>query len=345
MLLDLILKTKQRLLFKRIFVFSLVFYVSLILNAKEQSCFQFLQKDQIQDLQYFEGRNIFTRSVPVVWREDKNQNLEEYFKDIELKPKRIARALNDLAVFENFRPQTVVYPSAGYDGATGFLVAPNITTVVGIDNHPFMNTFAESLTPEPYVSLNDRGRGRTVISEVDFKNFVAEIILARLDSALPNFRLLKVLHVHDLTKDNLESSALSHGVIIFDTGEGTPIRRYIHLQSPVLNDYEMRPTSWWKYVVLQNDFQILIRKAAMSFYNYPIGLELIRHLKQNQGLLIDGDNDTGSFPNYDLDQELEETPRISLQISSFGYASVTKVYFFLKNKNKNKIPLPNSLKH
>jgi hypothetical protein len=343
---DNISEDKSLCLIKAIFCLIILFYSAIHLNAKEQSCFYFLHNDQIQDLKYFEGRNIHTRLIPVEWSEQDDPNLVEHFKNLERKPKLIAHTIDDLGLTKQLNLKTVLYPSAGYDATTGFLVTSHVTTVVGIDNHPFMNTFAKSLTPEPFFSVNDKGQGWTVISEVDFKNFVGEIILARLKAAIPGFRLHKVLHVQDSTKDNLDSSFLSHGVIVFDTGEGTLIRRYIHLQSPVLNDYEMRPTSWWKDIVLQNNFQILIRKAAMSFYNYPIGLELIRHLKENQGLLIDGDNDVGSFPSYDLDQELAETSRLKLPISGFGYDSVTKIYFFLnENKNKNEIPIPQFVKH
>ncbi len=350
---DSIVKLLNIKLFYLIMAFG---FMALPFKAEAKGlCLKFLKLNFHQhkpyELVYFEGRDIKVNPIPirlppnnnVVVAESSDEfnfdgNLQDIYpfgnnfasqiRDIERKPKLIARSLQELGFNREHKLNTLVYPSAGYDAATAFLLWPEITRVVGIDDHPFARSNIKYLAPDPYISHYDKELGYTMVMEVDSKEYMAEVILARLISAFPKIRFKAVYQITDYTLGDYESVRLSHGLILFDTGDGTPIRSYVHLESPTLNGYERKSTFWWRENILNQGFQVLIRKAAMSFYGYPIGLELIGHLKTNHGLLIDGDNDTSSFLSYDYSEQLFGVPRIKIPVARFGYSSYTQLYVF-----------------
>lgn len=182
--------------------------------------------------------------------------------------------------------QTVLYPMIGIDAPMGFLLFPGATTVIGLDKVPFMLSEPsqdQAIQPriEPlgtWMHWRDVSKGGAL----------ADRIIGALREKLPGFRLkavralysgsspITIMDLYDYSVSGPEKLSLLengiphwHGVIEFDTGDGTPLRRYVHINAnPFQHDYsrtEGRVRPWWWQVLNETRLDALITKAAINF--------------------------------------------------------------------------------
>lgn len=203
-------------------------------------------------------------------------------------------------VIPNFTGESLLYPAAGFDAATPFLLLPRLRQVTAIDNHPFLLP-ANANVP---IAVNPEGlehptRGFMRVDEVGFFFEMAPVILGRLALAFPRLRVLS-LTLYD-------TATMHHGRIIFDEGPGTMLREYNHLQiigelaqrvagEEVLQNFSATPSAeseieWLQAELLSQRYSALLSKGGMQFMESPLGKALISAFEKTSGALwIDADH-------------------------------------------------------
>lgn len=157
----------------------------------------------------------------------RNEN-KQYPKDLKKIGEKLARK-TQLAR----SPKVVLYPMSGYDGAAPFLAFPSVTTVIGIDNHalvgetePALNIKTATLPITPQIS----GQAwASTLNDVNGENNMAIPVLQTLSKGIPGFRFRQMTVNKNKIRGEFRRDTLVDGIIEFDTGDNTPVRRYIHL--------------------------------------------------------------------------------------------------------------------
>lgn len=271
--------------------------------------------------------------------------------------RRIDKALQVRAFLENVpksaRVRTVVYMASGYDSTSPFQVFKNAVLVIAIDQHPF------SLNPSKPMELKkplDRGHEWTVWTEVDGAGSLAPSLIGRLKSELPNFRLKKVLSFNEPAQNVLrapgnpyqrefetEHRALSHGLIEFDTGPGSTVRQYIHIDSSIPVDNRAAPRPWWTDILVRSPPDAILVKGAMntygtesSFNDHSSAAEVTVALARRGGIIVDGDSIlwpwTWQMERLHPKRDFPKIIRHETSIFNFGYRSLT-IYEILGESN------------
>lgn len=234
--------------------------------------------------------------------------------------------LNTFASGASLRPRSLLYMASGQDSITPFMMFSSIESVVAVDVYPFFES-REQLVP---------GRG-IVNSEAQFDRWdmvsesktMAEGLVGRILMAFPRARIreIKLFTDYQNQKDGLP---LRHGLIVWDEGENTPVRRILYLQS--LDDLisahasQTSVTSTRLYSIrlsfqkpaflealLKTKFDALLAKGSMAAYGFEtavrirvnsdagpgMGSMLWKKFYQNGGLIVDADGTHWPFLNED----------------------------------------------
>ena len=220
---------------------------------------------------------------------------------------------------------TVLYMASGFDGASPFLAFENMRTVFAVDQHPFVK---DPSLPIRLRIPDDGDRGYTLISTVnDQAQSLASAILWRLSQSIQNFRAIRVVAFTDPTATEMGRPA-QHGLIEFDSGPGTQVRRYIHIDADIGSEYRPGQQPWWLARVLRHGIDGLLVKGAMSVYANASKTDIkspardvTRYLMKNGGIIVDGDSTPtwpwSTAPALHSQVSVNHTP-----IQQFGYSSV-----------------------
>jgi hypothetical protein len=239
---------------------------------------------------------------------------------------------------------TVFYPFAGSDGAAAFRLFPNATTVVALENNPFLFELPKPKEKLTYPKgLSGAWRHWTSISRDDY---LGARVLGGLEQAVPGFRLRKVEIIRRpelqfLNNDHLGRGPSTHGRIEFDTGPGTPVRQYIHLDTYVPPNKVASSASvgneWWAQEVERLKPDATIVKASMSLLHPQAGEIQIPGLRQkvhqwmsdSHGLLVEGKMDPESqagTTGWEFTGHSAKAPnQIEMKGVEFGYTKEVRV--------------------
>ncbi len=220
---------------------------------------------------------------------------------------------------------TVLYMASGFDAGSPFLVFENARTVFAVDQHPFVKDPA--LPIRLRIPDNDHD-GYALISTVnDQAQSLASTILWRLSQSISNFRLIRVAAFTDPTATTIGRPA-QHGLIEFDSGPGTQVRQYIHIDANIGSEYLPGQQPWWLARILRHGIDGLLVKGAMSVYANASktdvaspAREVTRYLMKNGGIIVDGD----TTPAWPWNTAPALHPQVSVShtpIQQFGYSSV-----------------------
>lgn len=268
--------------------------------------------------------NPYVREVitnPDVVKQAEMRQLEQLSSDI-----KTARSVQDEV---SKQPQarkidTVLYMASGFDGGSPFLVFENARTVFAVDQHPFVK---DPSLPIRLRIPDDGDRGYTLITTVnDQAQSLASTILWRLSQSIQNFRPIRVMAFTDPTAAGTGRPA-QHGLIEFDSGPGTPVRQYIHIDANIGSEYHPGQQPWWLARVLRHGIDGLLVKGAMSVYANASktdvaspARDVTRYLMKNGGIIVDGD----STPTWPWNTA-KLSPQVTVSrtgIYQFGYSSV-----------------------
>ena len=188
-------------------------------------------------------------------------------------------------------PRTILYPYSSYDAATPRILFPDAETIVVWDMGPFVKSTSTKVTAQ-LSDIEMAGDFHTTGQSDDIAS-VADAVVMRLALTTKNFRLRKVTAIREDKKawlmPNWDRQPV-HGVIEYDSGPDTPIKRYIHINNMISEAvYQQQP--WWHEQLLIHGFDVLILKAQTEGFKQMKKLErqLLTSLKYHNGFLLDGD--------------------------------------------------------
>jgi hypothetical protein len=213
--------------------------------------------------------------------------------------------------------ETILYPSSGFDAGNAFTIFPEAKTIIGIDNHPFLignrSIIRAKVALDANYSYTHVGAVHTLTENLG----AAPFIVGELASSLSSFRLLTI-------QEYKQKAEISHGVIEFDRGPGTPIQRYIHVNGelPYLDD----PIPTWMTSITEGGYQALLAKGSETIFDHDSGGDLLLvHLAQNGGLFVDTD---GIFLSQRWIDQNTAFSKTSVPSSKLGYNRSTSLILF-----------------
>lgn len=182
--------------------------------------------------------------------------------------------------------KTVFYPAAGSDGVLGFKLFEDARLVIGLDDHPFYLSDQRIISTDIKV-LQEQSYGWEFANEIGESRTLAESFFNKLYMRFPEARVLNVLVSKNRRLEGMNA------IIDFDLGEGTEIRRYIH----VFADSKRKKylSEMVEEILIQNNIEAVIAKGSMEIFkpgtkDYDtFGKELIDHMINKKGILVDGD--------------------------------------------------------
>lgn len=239
--------------------------------------------------------------------------------------------------------KTAFYPLSGVDGGIVQLF-PEARLLIGIDDHPFLQIPADGETILIHRSPVEAFRRTEEISrdQTAFGIFAGQRVIGAMASSVPNFRLLEVTVF--VTEENVsisEKDRLVHGLIDFDSGPGTPLRRYLHVNAKLVRGLNYKTSWWFRGLDRWVPDAVIIKGAQGLFYPsgnesrdaHPLRRDILKWLRWSRGYLIEGDNRASMPPVYsygvdDLeptwelseDERFENTASVILTGLLYGYS-------------------------
>ena len=229
--------------------------------------------------------------------------------------------------------KTIFYPFASYDAATPRLLFPEADTVLAIDDAPFVRSIDAKVKPDlDKTEVYDGSFHLT--SQSELSESVANAIVARLQLTTKNFRLRKITAIQEKPEAWLysykrdEQLGPTHGIIEYDSGPGTAIKQYIHINN-YISDELMEKQPWWYVQLKEHGFEALLQKAAaggIESYTKTMTADIIEILTKNKGVFLDGDNHTKA------EAEMKQKGAFTYKLPEFkGYGDGRIVLFPNRN--------------
>lgn len=236
--------------------------------------------------------------------------------------------------------RTVLYPAVGFDAGLAFRIFPSAETVIGIDNHPFWFPERAKHVDEGYAGA----RGHQIMShwsfvrEVHKMRGVKESVVNAIRRSAPTVgghpvRILRVIDID--TPSLIWDTPVVHGIVEFDNGPGTLLRRYIHINSSMsLGRTDRHGLYEWRNELLAMPIDAIFQKAGMQFFvdqeRTYAGL-LVKALRRKGGVIIDGDSGSGTAnPVWPLATSVNQPSDVNIintKIRGLGYGYVQIVKF------------------
>jgi hypothetical protein len=238
--------------------------------------------------------------------------------------------------------KTVLYPLVGADGGVAFKIFPHATRVIGTDRVPFA----------PDLSIASRAKIR--VEELplyryegsgEVRNDTTPLFLrtlGRIARSTEGFRLRRVVLFVEPAKP---AEVRCHGVIEFDSGPGTSVRRYIHINHASLDDEALEEAWWARTMERHLRPQAVIVKAAVdvflprremtsSVFNHALTSyrdSILRWLTAERGLLLE-DWSLECRPAKPLSWELSgrdrlvgSSPPLVVEGAHYGYDGLIEI--------------------
>lgn len=248
--------------------------------------------------------------------------------------------------------RSLIYPASGFDSSTPFQIIEDLRLVIGIDDHTFFSRpigaavepdvgpedHSEPFLPPGSNQVVHQNQGFTHYTRADSVRSFADVIVGRILDLSPNVRIREVrgffpAHFREQSRWN----EMPHGLVVFDFGEGTPVRTYVHLQVETSRSKGERATSPAGHAILERlselDFDALLAKGSQGFFapseSNKAARALVSALVQRNGLWLDGNGaamTSVSFSPTGIRNllstwrlESSSCPLIRTNIRGFGY--------------------------
>jgi hypothetical protein len=232
--------------------------------------------------------------------------------------------------------KTIFYPLAGRESALGFLLFPQAETVVTVCDVPFRRAEPINAAVSPIEAWSHTEDVRTEENPVGalIGSIVAHIPSSRVKSVqyfetepgdIARARAAFQGYEMDERARVLISGAGEHGVISFDTGDGTPVRKFIQLNALVHSNI---PDPWWVSVLERSGFDAAIVKAAAGTFaggnSRQTQQRLEAILRSKNGILIQGLDDFTGGPELEgVRLDGAQTAQVKMFFGYMGQAVLT----------------------
>lgn len=225
--------------------------------------------------------------------------------------------------------ESVLYPMCGADSGLAFGVFPDAKVVIGIDDSEFV-------APGDHLSYSRVTRPTWTYSGFDRDNpEIVNNIIGSIAHTVPSFRLRRVFFLESPNENHLspresqkwlDPRSRHHGIVEFDNGEGTPVRRYIHLDHLMGN----APNSWLvKLLKAWGPKAVLIKAAHQRFSNgfNRFDRSLISNLlEKSGGILVEGGENAGPQEwEFSPPEGFSETDSRQLRDVRYGYTGNVQI--------------------
>ncbi len=280
------------------------FFVNPCYSAPiNQTCSTVIQGSMVES--YFKSLQAkLKNSLPVVGADEKGglsealQRLSSFdfeLSGLELSHSYIREFSQKNAMYlHKYFGSKILYPSAGFDADTPFLLFPGASLVVAVDDHPFVNESAKSVTPAVLESKNTQYIPFRQVDKSEHQ--MADVILWRLGRAFSGIRI----HGVRAYTQSVGRKVYTHGWIAFDTGEGTRVRNYVHIQTTHRDQlHSLEGLEWVEATQKWMRFDILV-KGSMDFFSpvmmldsYSPARKLVPHALRYSGSILDLDMSLG----------------------------------------------------
>lgn len=261
-----------------------------------------------------------------------------------IEPTGLTALKDNIAIFSELfegSTGTILYPAVGTDAITAFKLFPEASVLIGIDNNPFVNSEAETLS---LLESETERSSYQVYSDVGYQTYnkkrnVVEFIVTDLRSAFPELviKSIKLIKIPAPTNPNNFSYS---GKIEFIAEAGGPVKTYYHLHLPFISvlgttsqgrnnpDFSSLITS-----IIRFGFDVVISRASMDFFNLEnhkaiaslgFGKDILEYLFNQGGLLVDGD----LIASNSAEKMNDEFPNVKLVSTKFMLNSRKHPYYY-----------------
>lgn len=242
---------------------------------------------------------------------------------------KIRNAMRDHGI-RPARIQISLYPLIGTDSTLAFLLFPNLITNIGIDNHPFWRQILKAGEKMPVIRGPSAMRDTV---EIDAEEVVGPRQIAALAGIIPRFRLRRLLIFEsaEMLGWSSELTAAIHGLLEFDQGPGTPIRRHLQLQLDVSDYSKARPTELLRTVLRSTPDVLLVQRAFHHYGNSPsLRASMLRLIRNRHGIILEGRERTDTQAwEFSRHKTLPgATKDIVVDDVTFGYWDQARLYKF-----------------
>jgi hypothetical protein len=258
--------------------------------------------------QFISAEKIRKKETPT--SESSEEDSNEYVSD--------SRYLRDLDVVKNLVRKNfaehadipvALYVASGSDGAIAHRILSPILSV-GVDVHPVLKgNVVERSRLDVYPNTGTRFRHTVDIDRMDDE--LAPRLIGAFYRQVRGFRLrgffvfntMEVLNRHDRRFHDHKPGAYhrrraSHGLLVFDTGPGTPLRAHLQIQQDLTPEIDVRETWWFKKFTQNYGPRFaLIEKASHGAYDagdgdvekmWALRNSLRNAITESKGLWIEG---------------------------------------------------------
>lgn len=214
----------------------------------------------------------------------------------------------------NKKIKTVVYPLSGFDAQTPFQIYPDADVVYGIDGEPFMSPEESGQTVEYFpLPYNPARSSYSTIGQVMMQKTQVKPLLTRLAGNIKGFRLrqvegFRISGAKEIPRTRsqggkyvTEPAVPMHGLIEFDTGPGTPARKYYHIND-VFSAEDNIENRWWYKDVLGHIDGMLVKASMGQLKSVSIEGAFLHLLESSHGILVEDGSAYGGMTTSDATQ-------------------------------------------
>ena len=192
------------------------------------------------------------------------------------------------------RADVAFYPMAGYDASTPAQLFPNARLIVATSWARFVK--------DPDAIVSPKYGRQNVAAEYDAQYILwdedqksdsnASLEIARLSLVTPGFRLRRAVAFR-------EGPTKIHGLIEYDSGPDTPIKRYVHVHQNAGGDGSYAARSWWMRELRSIGVGAMVVKADYGVFRKrtAFAAAVDELLGENAAVVVEDAEDTNS-PQY-----------------------------------------------
>ncbi|MEC9283902.1 MAG: hypothetical protein VX642_14405 [Bdellovibrionota bacterium] len=298
--------------------------------AKASRCNTLLKIDekqiQLSEIYSLEGDSRFS-STPLKFRQSAQELLQNELLSAKAKLE-VSGASKQV--------KTVLYPFSGFDAQTPILLFPKSKNIIAVDEAPFVKNLDSFVEAGQFYHRSGRNENRYYLVGLSKQiPSVANAIVSLLASNIKNFRIIKVWAYSDKVNYEMKMGKKVyniHGTILFDSGPGTEVRSYTHVQS-LIRDFENPSYYWWFEKLKDYGLDAVVSKAALQgFVGYApqLGREILKELEKNKGIFLDGEDGILVYKRLIPRDSLSQNKKATLYSFPWftgGYAEGTMISF------------------
>lgn len=223
-----------------------------------------------------------------------------------------------------FKSNTVLYPASGIDADGVTNLFPSAENYVGMDDRPFLIDAEKNFQLGKTLAGHDWNAWED-IDDVTTKNGAFVALCQRLRKS--GFRIRRIIaffenRIRISDRKSIAGLPISNGLIVFDKGNGTPIKKYWHIdfrnEFGLLSSHSPSNVIKLFEILDSNPPDTVLVKGAMGslrsrdYRRGDLPPYIEKWLKERHGILVEGFNSNGEGEFYFRKERSEKIYNITL---------------------------------